>query len=95
MLVPQYMINELCIGKTQQIGLALLAIVWWIYRTAPHITPDNCSKFMITNVGGLFLTLTAGVPVIQNPFFFQTLAFALIALAFVAKRVPEASEAIN
>lgn len=103
MLVPEEMVNELGIGQTQQLGLALFAIVWWIYRTAPHITPDNCSEFMVTHtggwgifaVGGLYLTLTSGVALMQNPFFFQSVAFLIIAFAFYAKRAPDESEAVG
>ena len=103
MLVPQELVNELGIGQNQQIGLALFAIAWWICRTTPHITSDSCSNFMLTHAGrwgifaagGLFVKLTAGLRVRQKALFFQSLAFAIITLAFVAKRVPEESEAIN
>ena len=96
MLVPQELVNELGIGQTQQIGIVLFGIVWWIYRTASLITPDNCSDFMMTHAGGwgifaaggLFLTITSGVPLGENPFFFQSVAFVIIALAFYAKRIP-------
>ena len=96
MLVPSEMVNELGIGQTQQLGLALFGIVWWIYRTASYITSDNCSEFMMTHAGGwgifaaggLFLTITSGVPVAENPFFYQSVAFLIIALAFYAKRTP-------
>ena len=96
MLVPQELVNELGIGQTQQIGIVLFGIVWWIYRTASLITPDNCSDFMMTHAGGwgifaaggLFLTITSGVPLGENPFFFQSVAFVIIALAFYAKRTP-------
>ena len=103
MLVPEEMVNELGIGQTQQLGLALFAIVWWIYRTATHLRPDNCSEFMMTHaggwgifaVGGLYLTLTSGVALIQNPFFFQSVVFLIIAFAFYAKRAPDESEAVS
>ena len=63
--------------RAQQVGLTLFAIVWRIYRTAPRIASDNCSNFILTHaggwgifaVGGLFLTVTAGLLVMQNPFF--------------------------
>ena len=101
MLVPQELVNELGIGQTQQIGLALFGIVWWIYRTGSLITPDNCSNFMITHAGGwgifaaggLFLTITSGVPLGENPFFFQSVAFVILAVAFYAKRSPSEMEA--
>ena len=101
MLVPQELVNELGIGQTQQIGIVLFGIVWWIYRTASLITPDNCSDFMMTHAGGwgifaagvLFLTITSGVPLGENPFFFQSVAFVIIALAFYAKRTPNEMEA--
>ena len=101
MLVPQELVNELGIGQTQQIGIVLFGIVWWIYRTASLITPDNCSDFMMTHAGGwgifaaggLFLTITSGVPLGENPFFFQSVAFVIIALAFYAKRTPNTMEA--
>ena len=101
MLVPQELVNELGIGQTQQIGIVLFGIVWWIYRTASLITPDNCSDFMMTHAGGwgifaaggLFLTITSGVPLGENPFFFQSVAFVIIALAFSAKRTPNEMEA--
>ena len=84
MLVPQELVNGLGIGQTQQIGLALFAIAWWICHTKPQITSDNCSNFMLTHagrwgifaVGGLFVKLTAALRVMQNPFLFQSLAFA-------------------
>ena len=71
MLVPEELVNELGTGQTKQIGFALLAIVWWIYRTAPHIAQDDYSDFTVTHAevweisafGGLFLTVTAGVAV--------------------------------
>ena len=101
MLVPQELVNELGIGQTQQIGIVLFGIVWWIYRTASLITPDNCSDFMMTHAGGwrifaaggLFLTITSDVPLGENPFFFQSVAFVIIALAFYAKRTPNKMEA--
>jgi hypothetical protein len=101
MLVPQELVNELGIGQTQQIGIVLFGIVWWIYRTASLITPNNCSDFMMTHAGGwgifaaggLFLTITSGVPLGENPFFFQSVAFVIIALAFYAKRTPNEMEA--
>ena len=97
------MVNELGIGQTQQLGLALFAIVWWIYRTVPHITPDNCSEFMVTHAGGwglfavgeLYLTLAPGVSLMQNPFFFQSVVFLIIAFAFYAKRAPVESKAVG
>ena len=103
MLVPQELVNELGIGQTQQIGIVLFGIVWWIYRTASLITPDNCSDFMMTHAGGwgifaaggLFLTITSGVPLGENPFFFQSVAFVIIALAFYAKRTPHEMEATD
>ena len=103
MLVPQELVNELGIGQTQQIGLALFGIVWWIYRTASLITPDNCSDFMMTHAGGwgifaaggLFLTITSSVPLAENPFFFQSVAFVILALAFYAKRTPNEVEATD
>ena len=103
MLVPQELVNELGIGQTKQIGLALFGIVWWIYRTASLITSDNCSEFMMTHAGGwgifaaggLFLTITSGVPVAENPFFYQSVTFLIIALAFYAKRTPSEADAVN
>ena len=103
MLVPSEMVNELGIGQTQQIGLALFGIVWWIYRTASFITSDNCSEFMMTHAGGwgifaaggLFLSITSGVPLAENPFFYQTVAFLIIALAFYAMRTPTEADAVN
>ena len=103
MLVPQELVNELGIGQTQQIGLALFGIVWWIYRTASLITPGNCSDFMMTHAGGwgifaaggLFLTITSSVPLAENPFFFQSVAFVILALAFYAKRTPNEVEATD
>ena len=103
MLVPQEMVNDLGIGQTQQVGLALFGIVWWIYRTASFIAPDNCSEFMMTHAGGwgifaaggLFLTVTSGVPLGENPFFYQSVAFLFITLAFYAKRTPSGTEATS
>ncbi len=110
MLVPSEMVNELGIGQTQQIGLALFGIVWWIYRTAPFITSDNCSEFMMTHAGGwgifaaggLFLTITSGVPVAENPFFYQSVAFfyrfSIYAKAYTFGswcQLPDLIEALN
>jgi hypothetical protein len=46
-------------------------------------------------VGGLYLTLTSGVALMQNPFFFQSVVFLIIAFAFYAKRAPDESEAVG
>lgn len=51
--------------------------------------------WVIFAVGVLFLTLTTGVLVMQNRFFFQSPAFATIVLAFILKRTSEESLAIN
>ena len=45
--------------------------------------------------GGLFLTITSGVPLGENPFFFQSVAFVILALAFYAKRTPHEMEATD
>ena len=45
--------------------------------------------------GGLFLSITSGVPLAENPFFYQTVAFLIIALAFYAMRTPSEADAVN
>ena len=89
-------LSEFGLGQTQQLGLALFVVVWWIYRTATHITQENCTEFMVSHaggwgifaVGGLYLTVASGGPIAQNPFFYQSVVFLILAVAFYAMRSP-------
>lgn len=95
--VSPEVLDEFGLGQTQQIGLALFVVVWWIYRTATHITQENCAEFMISHaggwgifaVGGMCLTVTAFESIAQNPFFYQSVVFLILAVAFYAMRSPQ------
>ena len=95
--VSPEVLNEFGLGQTQQLGLALFVVVWWIYRTATHITQENCNEFMVSHaggwgifaVGGMYLTVTAGGSIAQNPFFYQSVVFLILAVAFYAMRSPQ------
>ena len=95
--VSPEVLSEFGLGQTQQLGLALFVVVWWIHRTANHITQENCAEFMVNHtgnwgifaVGGLYLTVTSSGPITQNPFFYQSVVFLILAVAFYAKRSPQ------
>ena len=95
--VSPEVLSEFGLGQTQQLGLALFVVVWWIYRTATHITQENCVEFMMSHaggwgifaVGGMYLAITSGGSIAQNPFFYQSVVFLILAVAFYARRSPQ------
>ena len=59
--VSPEVLNEFGLGQTQQLGLALFVVVWWIYRTATHITQENCNEFMVSHAGGWGIFAVGGM----------------------------------
>ena len=94
--VSSEFLSEFSMGQTKQLGLALLVVVWWIYRTATHVTHENCTQFMINHagnwgifaIGGMYLAVTSGGPIGQNPFFYQSVVFLILAFVFYVMRSP-------
>ena len=41
------------------------------------------------DLGGMYLTVTAGGSIAQNPFFYQSVVFLILAVAFYAMRSPQ------
>ena len=94
MTVPTDLISDLASAQLQNTGLALLVIAYVLISTRKYVTLENTSEFMMIHavgwaifaVGGLYLTVSSGDPIGNNPFFYQALIFLIIAVGFYAKR---------
>ena len=94
MTVPADLITDIASVQLQNTGLALLVIAYVLIATRKYITTENVPEFMMIHtvgwaifaVGGLYLTVSSGDPIGNNPFFYQALVFLIIAVGFYAKR---------
>ena len=94
MTVPSDLISDLASAQLQNTGLALLVIAYVLIATRKYVTLENISEFMMIHavgwaifaVGGLYLVLSSGDPIGNNPFFYQALIFLVIGTGFYAKR---------
>ena len=94
MTVPTDLISDLASAQLQNTGLALLVIAYVLIATRKYVTLENISEFMMIHavgwaifaVGGLYLVLSSGDPIGNNPFFYQALIFLVIGTGFYAKR---------
>ena len=94
MTVPTDLISDLASAQLQNTGLALLVIAYVLIATRKYVTLENISEFMMIHavgwvifaVGGLYLVLSSGDPIGNNPFFYQALIFLVIGAGFYAKR---------
>ena len=94
MTVPTDLISDLASAQLQNTGLALLVIAYVLIATRKYVTLENISDFMMIHavgwaifaVGGLYLVLSSGDPIGNNPFFYQALIFLVIGAGFYAKR---------
>ena len=94
MTVPTDLISDLASAQLQNTGLALLVIAYVLIATRKYVTLENISEFMMIHavgwvifaVGGLYLVLSSGDPIGNNPFFYQALIFLIIGAGFYAKR---------
>ena len=94
MTVPTDLISDLASSQLQNTGLALLVIAYVLIATRKYVNLENISEFMtihaigwaIFAIGGLYLVLSSGDPIGNNPFFYQALIFLVIAAGFYAKR---------
>jgi len=92
--VPTVLISDLASAQLQNTGLALLVIAYVLIATRKYVTLENISEFMMIHavgwaifaVGGLYLVLSSGDPIGNNPFFYQALIFLVIGAGFYAKR---------
>jgi len=88
------LISDLASAQLQNTGLALLVIAYVLIATRKYVTLENISEFMMIHavgwaifaVGGLYLTVSSGDPIGNNPFFYQALIFLIIAVGFYTKR---------
>ena len=94
MTVPSDLISDFASAQLQNTGLALLVIAYVLIATRKYVTLENISEFMMIHavgwaifaVGGLYLVLSSGDPIGNNPFFYQALIFLVIGAGFYAKR---------
>jgi uncharacterized protein YjeT (DUF2065 family) len=94
MTVPADLITDIANVQLQNTGLALLVIAYVLIATRKYITNETVPDFMMIHtvgwaifaVGGLYLTVSSGDPIGNNPFFYQALIFLIIAVGFYAKR---------
>ena len=94
MTVPADLISDLASTQLQNTGLALLVIAYVLIATRKYVNLENISEFMtihaigwaIFAIGVLFLAVSSGDPIGNNPFFYQALIFLVIAAGFYAKR---------